>query len=153
MQNPAEAKRTARQDKIRPHLKNRCGLYFLHPILKLHCCSGSFNRVDRAAVNTSTTVGAERCVDHMHFTLFADRVNRTGVCTGGAIDTLVINCVGHRTFLLLIICWCRNFSGGVYRNRPILSSPNSQTSKPENTCNFANLLLGFHNMFYAFKAS
>jgi hypothetical protein len=36
----------------------------------------------------------------MHFTLLADRVNRAGVNTGGAIDTLIINCVGHGTFLL-----------------------------------------------------
>jgi hypothetical protein len=129
MQSPAEAKRTARQDKIRPHLRNRCGLYFLHPTLKLHCCSGSFNRVDRAAVNTSTTVGTERGIDHMHVTLLADRVNRAGVCTGGAIDTLIVDCVGHETFLLLIICWCRNFSGEFTATDQFCPA---QTTKPSN---------------------
>jgi hypothetical protein len=36
----------------------------------------------------------------MNIALFADGVNRASVSTSSAIDTLVINCVGHGTFLL-----------------------------------------------------
>jgi hypothetical protein len=36
--------------------------------------------------------------------LFADGIDRASVSTCCAIDTLVINCVGHGTFLLLNFC-------------------------------------------------
>jgi hypothetical protein len=36
----------------------------------------------------------------MHVTLLADSVNRAGVRTSGAVDTLVIDCVSHWIFLL-----------------------------------------------------
>jgi hypothetical protein len=62
--------------------------------------SGSFDRVHRAAVNTGTTVSTGGGIDHMLVTLFADGINRASVSTGSAIDTLVINCVSHGTFLL-----------------------------------------------------
>jgi hypothetical protein len=61
---------------------------------------GSFDCVDRTTVYTSTTIRACRCIDHMLVALLADGVNRACVNTGGAVDTLVVNCVGHGTYLL-----------------------------------------------------
>jgi hypothetical protein len=84
----------------------------------------------------------------MHFTLLADRIDRAGVNTSSAVDTLIINCVGHGTFLLFGICLSRNFPSEFTATGKFCPAQ----SKPKNTCNFANRTLPFHNMFYAFQA-
>jgi hypothetical protein len=59
----------------------------------------------------------------VHVTLLTDGVNRAGVCTSGAIDTLVINCVSHEIFLLFDRFMFHKLLG-VYRKKMILSRVN-----------------------------
>jgi hypothetical protein len=84
-------------------------------------CLGSFDCVDRAAVNTSTTVRAGSCIDHVLVALLTNGINRASVCTGSAIDTLVINCVGHGTYLLFKE-FCSEKLWGVYSINSTVSS-------------------------------
>jgi hypothetical protein len=85
----------------------------------------------------------------MNIALFADGVNRASVSTSSAIDTLVINCVGHGTFLLYKFLLSK-----LLRSLPQLLA-SVQRKQPrdysKNTCNLTGLTLTFHNMFYACK--
>ena len=65
--------------------------------------SGSLDCTNRATVNTSAAVCASRSIDHMHIALLADSINRTGIGTSSTVDTFIIDCVSHGTFLLFEI--------------------------------------------------
>jgi len=94
---------------------------------------GSLDSVNGAAVNASTTVSTGGCVNHVLVTLLADGVNRASVRTGGAVDTLVINCVSHGTFLLLIFFEPETW--GVYRNEGFLSRAKSHKNSLKKLAN------------------
>lgn len=64
---------------------------------------GSLNCTNRATVNTSTAVCASRSIDYMHIALLADSINRAGIGTSSTVDTFIIDCVSHGTFLLFEI--------------------------------------------------
>lgn len=131
----------------RPHLRIRRGLFMS---VLYRGALGSFDCTDGAAVNASTTVRACCCIDHVLVALLADRVDRASVCTSGAVDTLVVNSVGHGLSSSLKILFRETFGSLPQWQDSV--QPKQTPVFCKKTCNLKSHTLTFHNMFYACKS-